>query len=114
MNRSEYIIAESHLMEAVESCAINSHILDTHFPDVIAVFGADSIFTKAVNFFKNLANKYGGIMDAVVIYMRDVRPLVFDKANKFVLPSKFNILKWVKIGWHSAGLIIKIVKILNK
>lgn len=114
MNRESYIIAEAHLMEAVESCAYNGHILETHIPDVIASFGNDSILTKAIRFFTGLANKYGGIMDAVVIYMRDVRPLVFDKANKFVLPSKFNIIKWIKIGWHSAGLIIKIVKILNK
>lgn len=113
MNRSEYIIAESKLIEGVESIYYNQQILDTSFPDVIAVFGKENFLTKAINFFKNLADKYGPIMEALIVFMKEIRPLVFTK-DKFELPSKFNVVKWIRIGWKSAGLIIKIVKILNK
>lgn len=111
LTQVEYIIAESKLTEAAESWKIYEASVETSlFMAKDKLGGANSIM-KFIEWAQKMGEKYRPVLDALIDFMRDMRPLVI-VGGKIVLPPKWHALKWLRIGWAAGKLIVKIIKIL--
>ena len=111
LTQVEYIIAESRLYEAAEAWAIYSTAVDGEIIAAKRIIGKGSSIIKFVEWVQEQGKKYKPVLEALIDFMRDMRPLVI-VGGKYALPGKYNVVKWLRIGWAAGKLIVKIIKIL--
>ena len=113
MTRSEYILAETRLVEDNEKLTIYHAAIERDIDFIKDTFGGSSSISKALGWVTEQGKKWMPIFSALLDFMRDMRPLVI-KGEEVILPSKWNPVKWLKIGWAAGKLIVKIINIILK
>ena len=109
--QAEYIIAESKLIEAAEAWTIYQIGIDRELTKTKDVLGGANSIIRFVEWVQKQGEKYKPVLDALIEFLRDMRPLVLSNGN-VALPAKWNAVKWLRIGWAAGKLIIRIIKIL--
>lgn len=109
--QAEYIIAESKLTEAAESWKIYEASVESSLLTAKDKLGGANSIIKFIEWAQEQGKKYRPVLDALIEFMRDMRPLVI-VGGKIALPPKWNAWKWLRIGWAAGKLIVKIIKIL--
>lgn len=111
LTQGEYIIAESRLHEVAEAWAIYNATVEQELTEARFALKRGSSIIKFIEWAQEQGKKYRPVLDALIEFMRDMRPLVIVN-GKIVLPAKWNAIKWLRIGWAAGKLIVKIIKIL--
>ena len=109
--QAEYIIAESKLIEAAEAWTIYQIGIDRELTKTKDVLGGANSIIRFVEWVQKQGEKYKPVLDALIEFLRDMRPLVISN-NAVALPPRWNAIKWLRIGWAAGKLILRVIKIL--
>lgn len=111
LTEQEYSDAQRYMHEAAEAWAIYSAAIDGEIIAAKRIIGKGSSIIKFVEWIQEQGKKYKPVLEALIEFLREMRPLVL-VGGKYALPGKYNLIKWVKIGWVAGRFIFKVIKII--
>ena len=112
MNRAEYVIAESSVVNIQNDIKFHVATLDSAKVDLKVAFGEDNFIIKSIEWVKGLITKFEPLLLLIAEFLKDMRPLFINKkTDQFEQPKKTSIIKLIKIGWYSGKFIYKLLKL---
>lgn len=111
LTQAHYIIAESRLHEVAEKWSIYSTGAALEVAEAKYALKKGSTIIKFIEWVQDQGKKYKPVLDALIEFLREMRPLIL-VGGRYALPAKYNLIKWVKIGWVSGRFVYKVIKIL--
>lgn len=111
LTQGEYIIAESRLHEVAEAWAIYNATVEQEMTEARFALKQGSSIIKFIDWVQAQGKKYKPVLEALIEFLREMRPLVL-VGGKYALPGKYNVVKWIRIGWVAGRFVFKVIKIL--
>lgn len=111
MTEQDFNKAGENLSATVTEARLFTAVFDEKIGEVIAIFGADSMMTRAVEWARNLGKKYMPILEAIMIAIKSAKPLLFID-GKYNPPGKLQIWKKLKLVGIFLAFLARVIKFL--
>lgn len=112
MTEQDYTKAESKLYSQNKESKIIIASLNAEMPSLVSVFGKESGIIRAINYAKELAEKYVPILELLMRLMDECKKILIVHGEVKV-PGKWDVIKNVKLAWAVGKFIVALIKILR-